>query len=123
MTPTPGSNPFISTVEAFASRLRVAAGHRRPIVPLTQLHPDLSAEEAYLIQQAGVDHLIARAEAPTKGTSLKAPLLAAVFLFAGFTALCVGLLRVFTRRGFVTPASTGRTLDMPVLAVAPVKGR
>jgi polysaccharide biosynthesis protein PslE len=28
---------------------------------------------------------------------------------------------VFTRRGFSTPASVGRTLDMPVLAVAPAK--
>lgn len=74
---------------------------------------------------AGADNVtvIARAEAPTRGKSLKAPLLAVVFLFAGFTALCVGLLRVFTRRGYVTPASTGRTLDMPVLAVAPMKGR
>jgi uncharacterized protein involved in exopolysaccharide biosynthesis len=59
--------------------------------------------------------------APTRGSSLKAPLLALVFLFAGFTALCVGLLRVFTRRGFITPASAGRTLQMPVLAVAPMK--
>ena len=42
-------------------------------------------------------------------------------LFAAFTALCVGLLRVFTRRGFTTPASVSRTLDMPVLAVAPAK--
>ncbi len=65
--------------------------------------------------------VIERAAVPTRGNSLKAPLLALVFLFAGFTALCVGLLRVFTRRGFVTPASAGRTLDMPVLAVAPMK--
>ena len=74
---------------------------------------------------AGADNVnvIERAEAPTKGTSLKAPLLALVFLFAGFTALCVGLLRVFTRRGYTTPASTGRTLEMPVLAVAPMKAR
>ena len=74
---------------------------------------------------AGADNVtvIERAEAPTQGKSLKAPLLAAVFLFAAFTALCVGLLRVFTRRGYVTPASTGRTLDMPVLAVAPMKAR
>ena len=74
---------------------------------------------------AGADNVnvIERAEAPTKGTSLKAPLLAVVFLFAAFTALCVGLLRVFTRRGYTTPASTGRTLDMPVLAVAPMKAR
>lgn len=74
---------------------------------------------------AGADNVsvIARAEAPTRGKSLKAPLLAAAFLFAGFTALCVGLLRIFTRKGFTTPASTGRTLELPVLAVAPVKGR
>lgn len=74
---------------------------------------------------AGADNVtvIERAEAPTRGSSLKAPLLALVFLFAGFTALCVGLLRVFTRRGYATPASTGRTLEMPVLAVAPMKAR
>ncbi len=74
---------------------------------------------------AGADNVtvIERAEAPTRGSSLKAPLLALVFLFAAFTALCVGLLRVFTRRGYVTPASTGRTLEMPVLAVAPMKAR
>ncbi len=74
---------------------------------------------------AGADNVtvIERAQSPATGKSLKAPLLAAVFLFAGFTALCVGLLRIFTRRGFTTPASVGRTLDMPVLAVAPAKAR
>src|SRR5690606_14531421 len=74
---------------------------------------------------AGADNVtvIERAQVPSQGKSLKVPLLAAVFLFAGFTALCVGLLRVFTRRGFTTPASVGRTLDMPVLAVAPAKAR
>ncbi|KQR61572.1 chain-length determining protein [Brevundimonas sp. Leaf168] len=72
---------------------------------------------------AGADNVtvIERAQPPATGKSLKIPLLAAVFLFAGFTALCVGLLRVFTRRGFTTPASVSRTLDMPVLAVAPAK--
>lgn len=74
---------------------------------------------------AGADNVtvIERAQVPSQGKSLKIPLLAAVFLFAGFTALCVGLLRVFTRRGFTTPASVGRTLGMPVLAVAPAKAR
>lgn len=71
----------------------------------------------------GADNVrvIERAAAPSRGSSLKLPLLMLVFLFAGFTALCIGLLRVFTRRGFVTPASAGRTLQMPVLAVAPMK--
>ncbi len=73
--------------------------------------------------RAGADNVrvIERAAAPTRGTSLKLPLMALVFLFAGFTALCVGLLRVFTRRGFATPQIAGRTLQMPVLAVAPLK--
>jgi uncharacterized protein involved in exopolysaccharide biosynthesis len=72
---------------------------------------------------SGADNvkILSHPAAPTKGSSLKAPLLILVFLFAGFTALCVGLLRVFTRRGFATPASAGRTLQMPVLAVAPMK--
>lgn len=75
--------------------------------------------------RAGADNVrvIERAQPPSKGKSLKAPLLAAVFLLAGFTALCIGLLRIFTRPGFVTPASAGRTLEMPVLAVAPLKAR
>lgn len=73
--------------------------------------------------RAGADdvRVLERAQTPTRGRSLKTPLLGAVFLFAAFTALCVGLLRIFTRRGFVTPASAGRTLDLPVLAVAPLK--
>jgi uncharacterized protein involved in exopolysaccharide biosynthesis len=81
------------------------------------------ADSALVAAGADAVTVIERAEAPTRGKSLKVPLLAAAFLFAAFTALCIGLLRVFTRRGFVTPASTGRTLDMPVLAVAPMKGR
>lgn len=73
--------------------------------------------------KGGADNVrvIERAAPPSRGSSLKAPTLALAFLFAGFTALCVGLLRVFTRRGFATPASAGRTLRMPVLAVAPMK--
>ncbi|MBU1346175.1 MAG: chain-length determining protein [Alphaproteobacteria bacterium] len=73
--------------------------------------------------RAGADNVrvIERAAPPTRGSSLKLPLLALVVLFAGFTALCVGLLRVFTRRGFATPGIAGRTLEMPVLAVAPMK--
>jgi uncharacterized protein involved in exopolysaccharide biosynthesis len=72
---------------------------------------------------AGADNVtvIERAQPPSTGKSLKAPALAAVFLFAAFTALCIGLLRIFTRRGFSTPDSVRRTLDMPVLAVAPAK--
>jgi uncharacterized protein involved in exopolysaccharide biosynthesis len=79
------------------------------------------ADNELVKQGADNVRVLSSASAPTRGSSLKLPLLMLVILFAGFTALCVGLLRVVTRKGFVTPASVGRTLDMPVLAVTPVK--
>jgi len=103
------------------------AGNREVLTTLVrdfqQRESAARADNALVAAGADNVNVIERAEAPTRGTSLKAPLLAVVFLFAAFTALCVGLLRVFTRRGYTTPASTGRTLDMPVLAVAPMKAR
>lgn len=86
-----------------------------------QRETESRADSALVAAGADNVNVIARAEPPTQGTSLKLPLLALAFLFAGFTALCVGLLRVFTRRGYATPASVGRTMDMRVLAVAPAK--
>ncbi len=79
------------------------------------------AENSLVAAGADSVRVIERAAVPSRGSSLKMPLMGLAFLFAGFTALCVGLLRVFSRRGFVTPASAGRTLQMPVLAVAPMK--
>jgi uncharacterized protein involved in exopolysaccharide biosynthesis len=67
--------------------------------------------------------IVERPVVPAKGKSLTRPLLALVVLFAGFTAFCVGLLRVFLRRGFSTPTSVARTLELPVLATAPYKPR
>lgn len=87
-----------------------------------QLRETQSRADNELVK-AGADNVtvIERAQPPSKGRSLKLPLMAAALLFAGFTALCVGLLRVFLRRGFVLPQTAARTLDMPVLAVAPTK--
>ncbi|MDP2213609.1 GumC family protein [Phenylobacterium sp.] len=65
--------------------------------------------------------IVQRATAPARGSSLKKPVLVLAFLFAGFTALCAGLLRMFLRPGLPTPASASRTLDLPVLGVAPLK--
>lgn len=52
---------------------------------------------------------------PIKGSSLKAPVAILSLLFAGFTALLVGLIRAFTRRGFSTARSLQQTLGLPVL--------
>jgi len=67
--------------------------------------------------------IVERALTPTKGTSLKKPVAILALLFAGFTALCAGLLRAFLRPGLPTPRSASRTLDLPVLGAAPLKPR
>lgn len=75
------------------------------------------------LARGGADSVtvIERASPPTRGSSMKFPLMLLALMFAGFTALCVGLVRIFSRRGFITQQSVSRTLDLPVLAVAPVK--
>ena len=67
--------------------------------------------------------IVERASPPPKGASLKKPVLILAFLFAAFSALCAGLLRMFLRPGMPTPASASRTLDLPVLGAAPLKAR
>ena len=65
--------------------------------------------------------VVSRAVPPVKGSSLRKPAAILLFLFAAFTALCVGLVRMFLRPGLQTPASAQRTLGVPVLATAGVK--
>ena len=60
--------------------------------------------------------VIEPARPPIRGSSLKKPIAAAAFLFAGFTALMAGLLWAVTRKGFATPGAVERTLGVPVLA-------
>lgn len=55
------------------------------------------------------------ARVPVKGSSLKAPVAALGFLFAGFTAFMAGLLWALTRTGFPTARSVERTTGLPVL--------
>jgi len=80
-------------------------------------------EAADAIARQGDDNIsiVERAVVPTQGKSLRLPVLVLAVLLAAFTALCVGLLRVFLRPGIPTPASAARTLDLPVLATARTK--
>jgi uncharacterized protein involved in exopolysaccharide biosynthesis len=81
------------------------------------------SEASQQIAQATNDNIriIERATPPTDGKSLRKPVLMLAVAFAGFTALCAGLLRMFLRPGMPTPASAGRTLDLPVLGAAALK--
>ena len=65
--------------------------------------------------------IVERAGIPTDGKSLRRPVLVLALLFAAFTALCAGLLRLFLRPGIPTPATAARTLDLPVLGSAGLK--
>lgn len=65
--------------------------------------------------------IVQRAVAPSTGKSLQKPILVLAFLFAAFTAACVGLVRMLLRPGLQTPASAARTLNLPVLATAAYK--
>jgi len=65
--------------------------------------------------------IVERATPPAEGKSLRRPVLLLALVFAAFSALCAGLLRMFLRPGMPTPASAGRTLDLPVLGAAPLK--
>jgi uncharacterized protein involved in exopolysaccharide biosynthesis len=81
------------------------------------------SQAARAVALGGDDNIrvVQRAFAPTKGKSLKALVLVAAFGFAGLTALCAALVRIFLRRGYVTPEATARSLDLPVLAFASIK--
>lgn len=87
-----------------------------------QLRETQSRADGELVS-AGADNVtvIERAQPPLSGRSLKMPLMAALLLFAGFTALCTGLVRVYLRPGVLTRSSAQRTFGLPVLTVAPSK--
>ncbi len=61
--------------------------------------------------------VVERAAPPVEARSLRRIVLGLAFAFALFSAICAGLLRVFSRRGLATPGAAERTLDLPVLAV------
>jgi uncharacterized protein involved in exopolysaccharide biosynthesis len=65
--------------------------------------------------------IVQNAVAPIQGKSLRKPVIVLSLTLAAFTALCAGMLRIFLRPGLLTPASAGRTLDLPVLATVGVK--
>lgn len=65
--------------------------------------------------------IVSRAIPPSKGTSLKRPIAVLAILMAGFTALCVGILRMLLRPGIATRRAAERTFELPILASAAVK--
>lgn len=128
------------TVGAVDRQLGEIAARRRQLSALEPRHQQLTRERAVLDanvrafaereQQSQAAQAVAlsandnikvveRAVPPVEGASLRLPLLALSFMFAGATALAAALTKIFLGRGFATPGSAGRTLDLPVLTTAP----
>ena len=63
--------------------------------------------------------VLERAFPPTEGKSMKMIAALASLVFAGFTALMVGLGYTLTRKGLATRASAERTLGLPVIGQVP----
>jgi uncharacterized protein involved in exopolysaccharide biosynthesis len=80
-------------------------------------------EAANEVAKGGNDvvRIISPAIPPSESKSLKKPVAILAFLFAGFTALCAGLLRSLLQRGFYNVDMVARTLDLPILAQARFK--
>ncbi len=80
------------------------------------------SQAAQASAKSGNDNIrvIERAYPATTGTSLKKPVMILSILFAAFAALCAGLLSAFLSRGYPTAETIERTLQLPVLATAPV---
>ena len=90
----------------------------------TQRVQDSRAQQA--LASTGDDgdvRVVQRAYTPTKGSSLKQPAILLAAGFAGFAALCAGLVAAFLSRGFPSAGAAERTLDMPVLASVPARAR
>jgi uncharacterized protein involved in exopolysaccharide biosynthesis len=79
------------------------------------------AEQAIAQKSNDNIRVVEPAVADIHGKSLRRPVLVLAVLFALFTALCAGMLRVFTRPGVSSQSSAARTLDLPVLATAQFK--
>ncbi len=127
---------------AIATSLEQVTARRQKIAELEPQYQDLARQRdalsanvktfiareqeagaAQSLAQKGDDNIrvVERAYAPVKGTSLRKPVLVLALLFAGFAAICAGLLRAFLSRGFPTAAYAERTLELPVLVSAPLK--
>jgi uncharacterized protein involved in exopolysaccharide biosynthesis len=94
---------------------------QKNIAAFTQRIQENQAQQQMTRGAADAVRVVEKASLPDKPKSLKKIVLILAVLFAGFTALCAGLIRVFMRKGFASAAMASKALDLPVLAQAPVK--
>jgi uncharacterized protein involved in exopolysaccharide biosynthesis len=82
---------------------------------------DAQARQALDQQGSDAVRIIERAFVPTRGTSLKVPVVLVFAALGLFLAACAGLLSALFARGYPSTAAVERTLVLPVLGSAPRK--
>lgn len=84
---------------------------------------ELQSSTSNAIARSSTDNIrvLSYASPPIEGSSKRKLVAGVALVFAAFTAICAGLLSIFLKPGLPTATAAGRTLDLPVLAMARVK--
>ena len=88
------------------------------IKTFTQRIQENEAADAIAKQGDQTVRVVGLATPPDKGSSMKLPVLVLSLLFALMSALCLGLLRSYTRKGFGNASMAQSQLGLPILAQA-----
>ncbi len=89
----------------------------RAMIELATREQSKKAEVQISEGSSGSVVIVDRALPPSKGSSMKIPIVLASGMFAGFTALIAGLLAAFSRKTLSTRRSTEKTIGLPVIGV------
>jgi uncharacterized protein involved in exopolysaccharide biosynthesis len=109
-------------VEVVVRRQRLA-GLDHDVRALTVSEEQDRAVQEIALAASDDIRIIQRAAPPTRGQSLRMPVLALSLLLASLAGLAAGLVRMLLRPGLPTAEVASRTLDLPILGAAAMKPR
>lgn len=115
---------------ALAGQVVEVVVRRQRLAGLQSLSPDLTVrqeqdragQEIALLTNDDI-RIVQRAVPPTRGASLRMPILVLSLLLASLAGLGAGLVRMLLRPGLPTAQVASRTLDLPILGAAAMKPR
>lgn len=109
-------------VEVVVRRQRLAGLETQTGELTVREEQDRAAQEVALLTNDDI-RIVQRAAPPTRGMSLRMPILAMSLLLASLAGLGAGLVRMLLRPGLPTAQVASRTLDLPILGSASMKPR
>lgn len=109
-------------MEVVVRRQRLAGLDNDVRTPTVSEEQDRAVQEIALAVNDDI-RIIQRAAPPTRGVSLRLPVLALSLLLASLAGLGAGLVQMLLRPGLPTAEVASRTLDLPILGAAAMKPR